>query len=494
MKTTIITLAATVIAMTATAQITETPEGEQLKNMEYCSKGMVPDYTTMQVTRFDQSGIIAHVVRNDNKLYIQDPITHYKVGTWMEGELSADGTKAVFHTPQVFTSEQGVTYYLYRMEQKGTSLAVNHNNTDLVFSYVDGTLTQTDGGYLSITNIDGRTTSYVEYDITIRPIGLEMECPPAEAEHHSYKLTCESQGSPITKTIEVAFSGDDVYVANPTGAADSWMHGTIDGDLLTFPNGQFLGGDESMGCYVYLKAAEGKVEIVNIPGFGDWPVSTVNLIDADAIEFTWNAANRSFSTSQLFLINSSADRLGDSYVDINKASFEPYEEVAATPADPVVQAWSGIIEGFGFGMFAIDMPNRDTEGRFINQDNMYYNVFVDGKPLQAPNGDTDIPWTYTDGQNIQISGSVHSFKTDTDIADCISVQVFYRVGDTVNSSNLVSYDVKANAINDTDANTIVRTDCYNLQGHRVSPSTPGLQIRQITRADGSRQTVRYLKN
>ena len=168
--------------------------------------------------------------------------------------------------------------------------------------------------------------------------------------------------------------------------------------------------------------------------------------------------------------------------------------MAATPADPVVQAWSGIIEGFGFGMFAIDMPNRDTEGRFINQDNMYYNVFVDGKPLQAPNGDTDIPWTYTDGQNIQISGSVHSFKTDTDIADCISVQVFYRVGDTVNSSNLVSYDVKANAINDTDANTIVRTDCYNLQGHRVSPSTPGLQIRQITRADGSRQTVRYLKN
>ena len=492
MKTIIITLAATVIAMTATAQITETPEGEQLKNMEYCSKGMVPDYASMQVNRFDQNGIIAHVVRNGNKIYIQDPITHYKVGTWMEGELNADGTQAVFHTPQVFTSEQGVTYYLYRMEQKGTSLAVNFDNTDIVFSYADGTLTQTDGGYLSICNVDGRTTSYVEYDITIRPIGLEVECPPADAVRQSYKMAYECQGASMSKTVDVVFSGNDVYVGSPTGSPDCWMHGTIDGDRMTFANGQFLGGDESMGCYVYLKAAEGKVEIVNVPGFGDWPVSTITLIDADAIEFTWNADDRSFSTTQMYLINSSPDRMSDNYIDIAKASFEPYAETAATPADPVIQAWSGIVEGFGFGIFAIDMPNRDTEGHFINQDNMYYNVYIDGELMQAPNGDTDIPWNYTDGQYIKLSGSVHSFMTYTDITDRIGVQVFYRVGDDVRSSSLVWYDVKSTAISDVNAGSIVRTDCYDLQGHRVSPSTPGLQIRQITRADGSRQTVRTI--
>lgn len=487
----ILMLVAVVACLTATAQTKTTPEGEMLKNMEYRSKGMVPDYTTGQISRFDQKDVVAHVVRNGNKFYIQDPISHYKVGMWMEGDLSADGTQVVFHTPQVFTQEQGVTYYLYRMVPSGTSLKVDPTATDLVFSYADGALTQTDGGYLSITNVEGRTTSYVEYGISITPKTETVVIPPADATRQSYKMSYESQGSPKSKTVDVAFSGSDVYIANPTGAADSWIHGTIEGDKLVCPNNQYLGADESLGYFVYLKAAEGSIEMVTIPGFGDFPVNNIKLVNADAIEFDWNAADRSFSTSQLFLVNPGNDQLGQQFYDYDKAAFTTYTEVAATPADPTIISWTGIVEGFGFGLFAIDMPNQDTEGNFINQDNMYYNVYLDDKILQSPAGAFDIPYTYSDGQFIQVKGTTHTFMSYNDITDRIGVQVFYKVGDQTNHSELIWYDIKNAAVAATEARkTVQRVDCFDAQGRRVAPGTKGLVVRQTTYTDGSKQTVK----
>lgn len=493
MKKTILTALALLLCTMADAQITTTPEGTLLEGMEYCSKGMVPDYTTGQVARFEQTGVVAHVVNDGRKFYIQDPITHYRKGVWMEGELSDDGTQVVFHTPQVFTTEQGTTYYLYRMAQKGQSLAVDPAATDLIFSYADGTLTQTDGGYLSICNAEGRTTSYVEYGITIRPIGEQTLCPPADARHQTYQMSYESEGAPQSQTVDVALSGSDVFIANPTGAKDSWIHGTLDGDRLTCPNGQFLGADEQMGRYVWLQAAEGSVEIITIPGFGEWPVNNIKLTEAEAVVFAYDTATRSFSCDNLFLVNAGRDALGEQYADFDKVRLVPYNEQPAVPADPQVVSWSGIIEGFGFGLFAINMPAADVDGHYINQDNMYYNVFIDGQQLVTPDGQTDIPYNYTDGQTIRVSGISHTFQSYTDITDRIGVQVFYRVGDVVNSSNLVWYDIATEGIDEAATTSpAVRTDCYDALGRPVAPDAKGLVIRRTTFADGTVRTDKHV--
>ena len=469
------------------------PEGELMKNMEYCSKGMVPDYTTQQVNRFNQQGAIAHVVRQGDKFYVQDPITHYRVGVWMEGQLTEDGSQVVFHLPQVFTTEGGVTYYLNRMVQSGQSLTVDQQNNDLVFGYADGTLTQTDDGYLSITNAAGRTTSYVEYEISIRPVGQSVVCPLADARHRTYKMAYESEGAPLTKTIDVAFSGNEVFIANPTGVADSWIHGTIDGNQILCPNRQFLGADESLGFYVYLTAAKGTIEVINIPGFGEFPVSNISLTDDEYVTFSYNADDGSFATEQLFLVNAAANKLADQHYDFGKAAFTPYEEVAATPADPEVVSCTGIIEEYGFGLFAINMPATDTNGNYINQDNMYYNVYMDDKILQSPAGDTDIPYNYTDNYYIRVTGMSHTYLYTTPITDRIGVQVFYRVGDVVNSSNLVWYDIATEGIADAHAQQpALRTDCYDALGRPVAPDAKGLVIRRTTFADGTVRTDKHV--
>ena len=495
MKNTILTVVAATMCIAATAQITEQPAGELMKNMEYCSKGMVPDYTTGQISRFDETGVVAHVVVDGRKIYIKDPITHYRKNVWMEGELSEDGTQAIFHTPQTFTTETGsdgksVTYYLRRMVQVGQGLGVDTQATDLIFSYDGQTLTQTDGGYLSITNAEGRTTSYVEYGINIRPIGLEVQCPPAEATYSTYMMSYEADGAPQTKTVNVAFSGNEVYIANPSGAAEGWIRGTIEGDRLVCPNSQFLGADEALGYYVWLKAAEGSVEIISIPGFGEWPVNNISLTDAEAVIFSYDATTRAFSTEELFLVNAGRDKLGAQYYDIAKASFTPFEEVAAVPADPQVVSCSGIIEGYGIGLFAIDIPATDVDGHYINQENMYYNVFIDDRQLLTPDGRSDIPYNYTDGQTIRVSGTSHTFTyTEAEpVNDRIGVQVFYRVGDVVNHSNLVWYDVNAAAIDTAVAKSEAHTEYFDAMGRTSSAKAKGLVVRRTTFADGTTET------
>ena len=214
---------------------------------------------------------------------------------------------------------------------------------------------------------------------------------------------------------------------------------------------------------------------------------------AEAVVFAYDAATRSFSCDDLFLVNAGRDALGEQYADFDKVRLVPYDEQPAVPADPQVVSWSGIIEGFGFGLFAINMPAADVDGHYINQDNMYYNVFIDGQQLVTPDGQTDIPYNYTDGQTIRVSGTSHTFQSYTDITDRIGVQVFYRVGDVVNSSNLVWYDIATEGIADAHAQQpVLRTDCYDALGRPVAPDTKGLVIRRTTFADGTVRTDKHV--
>lgn len=497
MRKTALTALAALLSMAATAQITETPEGEMLTNMEWQSKGFKPDYSTGQTSTFTETGAIAHVVKNGNDFYIQDPISQYKKGVWIKGTLSEDGTQVVFNTPQMFTTENGYTFYYYRMVQSGTKLAIGES-TDLVFSYDGEKLVQTDGGYLAVATLQGQIAGYVDYNITIQPIGEECATPPTDSEMLTYKMTYEGQGAEQSKTVNVAFSGTDVYIANPTGVEGSWIKGTLDGDKIVCPNSQFLGADESFGHYVYFKAAKGTIEMVEIPGYGTFPVNNISLTNDEAVTFTYNADDCSFSTEQLFLVNDAKDKLGNNYLDYAKATYTTFAEVAATPANPSMTSFHDIIEGYGFGMFLIDMPNQDVDGNYINQDNMYYNLYIDDKQIALPNGETNIPYAYVDGDFfMQVSGTAHTFKYYDPVSEKVGFQTFYKVGDEVNQSELVWYYIKneSDAIASVDGNKqVVSTEYFDLTGKRLAaPATKGLFIQKTTYSDGTQRTVKTAK-
>ena len=67
------------------------------------------------------------------------------------------------------------------------------------------------------------------------------------------------------------------------------------------------------------------------------------------------------------------------------------------------------------------------------------------------------------------------------------------MGDVVNQSNLVWYDVKSAAIDGTEnSRAIVSTECYDAMGHRVEPTAKGLIIRRTTYADGTVETMKSI--
>ena len=159
-------------------------------------------------------------------------------------------------------------------------------------------------------------------------------------------------------------------------------------------------------------------------------------------------------------------------------------------------AYYGIIDGFGFGVFMIEMPNQDTEGNYINQDNMYYNLYFDNYIVQTPDGLTDIPYNYNDGEYFQVSGTSHTFKYVNPINERIGVQTFYKVGDALNSSDLVWYYIQSesDAIAAVQGSKLVtRTEYFDGAGRMVSPDTKGFLIRRITFADGTQQTMKVMK-
>lgn len=493
MKKTILAIAAAVAVVAANAQITTQPEGTLLENMEWQSQGYTPDYSAQKLNAFTEKGAIAHVVKDGNKFFIKDPISHYKRGIWIEGALEADATTVTFHTPQLFVNENGTQFYITRLENVGGKLAKTAN-LDITFTYSNGRLTQTDGGFVVITNLQGGSAGYIDYNINIGPMPETATMPPLTATAESYQLSYEHEGAPMSKTTSVVFSGDDVFIANPTGATGSWIHGKLEGDKIVCQNKQFVGPDETMGYYAYLTIAESTVEMVEIPGLGQWPVATTTLTDDETLVFTYDAATRSFSTDKLFLINSSNTELGTMYEEFGKAAYTTYTEVPATPADPVFVSNSGLIEGYAMGVFAFNMPATDTEGNYINQENMYYNIYVDDKLLATTTGLTDIPYNYSDGQFFRVSGTSHTFTylQGNEPKEKLGCQVFYKVGDVVNASKLVWAQLTPEGISTLEGGkTVAGTEFFDAAGRRVEPTAKGLIIKKVTFTDGTSQTVKH---
>jgi hypothetical protein len=151
---------------------------------------------------------------------------------------------------------------------------------------------------------------------------------------------------------------------------------------------------------------------------------------------------------------------------------------------------------FGMGIFSIDIPNSDTEGNFINQEKMYYNVYMDDKILQSPAGEVDIPYLYTDNQYIRVGGIAHTFYYSQPITDRIGVQSFYTGGGEVHSSNIVWYDVKeANSVKGVEeaGKEIAGVSYFDLSGRRTDTLVPGtMYVKQTRYKDGTKDCRKFV--
>ena len=223
-----------------------------------------------------QEGIVNIVFGEDNKVYIQRPVSWSYYDGWVEGTLSDDGktitvpmgqyvayTKSLEMAVQVgvfifdeledtYVYDAAIGELTYTINDDG-SISLNGTDSTLIL----GTMNRAFGEnfqYLDFEWLQSGDYASVYYPVTEQPIA-----PPEDIETEEYYLTTANfdgmEWDPYTAVVALGFDGDDVWLQGlseflPKG----WIKGTNNHDgTFTFPEGQLLGSNEAL---LYFKNAK----------------------------------------------------------------------------------------------------------------------------------------------------------------------------------------------------------------------------------------------
>lgn len=439
-----------------TAMITDQPEGEYVVMSR---SGDAYASTLFGVFYTEVSGKVCEVVFGaDNKVYMKNIITQYDTGAWIEGTLS--GSTINFQLPQPIYDEMGDTYYAMMMQLSGDTY-VKASSQNLTFNYdkEEGTITSVNNlasGNLvvGLASEDGGWTGFADWNMTMQTVTEQPAEAPEGLVTTNYAITAPGI---IGSQVQVGFQGNDVWVKGIySNMPNAWIHGTIDGNKATFPNGQYLGADLTSGYFQYIVSVD--VEKVYYEDF-DITYTNYSLSDAD-ITFDYDATTQEFTNSSCFLVNAGTDVISYAAV-FDNASMKPFTEVAATPKTP---EWTEILEyGFdyfyqykyGWGVFEFEIFTEDTNGNYILPDKLSYLVYtrVNGEEkvyefsafdhiyLAEPSM-TEIPFDFTDEWDFAVNGTIHTIYFFNGGAEAYGLQAIYRGGGEEKRSDIAWYEMQ----------------------------------------------------
>lgn len=447
----------------------------------------------------DTYGYSKYVVAADGTVYLYRPSAVIKDNCWLKLD-KLNGDTLVARLPQCvfnfeYDEENSFPTYLFPMksaympeyEMQGfvpDTLANGQLRTEVRFTFKDGVIKQIDDVYLSLC-LDDFTPLLIGEKIkeikpfTEKPVTLSAS---AKSKLIDFHFTGSDGDSIYNKILKGAIDGNDVYLQNPEkGLENQWIKGTISGSKATFAK-QYLDVD-STSLYHYLYFAP-----VTIDG--------ENTTIGNELTFDYNAGAQSFTSKEdaILGINAGADNLNLSDYYFNP-SYEKFNEVAATPATPIIDTLYVLNDEGRYGYFAFYINTTDVDGNFIRPDSLYYRIYVDNKPFTFKPATytylksdlTDIPFGYSDTWDIlRMGGSKRQvffyFKDYTNVG----VQSVYRGGGKESTSPVVWYRNPATptAISNLKDNTAQSIQYFDLSGRKLNRASHGLIIQKIATKSG----------
>ena len=409
-------------------------------------------------TTFD--GMVGNVVFGDNnEVYIKNIISQYACNSWVKGTLN--GNTITIDFPQKAMEQTGTDFY-YRLmtfdaEEQWYVPSDEVKSITLNYDAATGAITTPLGSDLQTGNIivgltgnyeDGESwVGYGDWDINMTAMDKEPVKAPEGLETSTYAVVAEGISGHIA---QVGFDGDDVWVKGIyENMPEAWVKGTISGDKVIFKNGQFMGADEVVGYFQYLVSAN--AETLWDDYFEEW-YTEYSLSDTD-ITFDYDAATKTLSNSSTFLVNAGTDEVYYAAA-YDKAKIYPYEDVAATPANPIFDdIYEGGYEyysyGYGWGYMDLYLSSLDVDGNFIQPDKLFYKIYTktngEVKEYELSADDymyldesmTEIPYNFTDNYDIYLSGNLREIYYFVIGPEAFGVQTIYRGGGEERCSEIV---------------------------------------------------------
>ncbi len=329
---------------------------------------------------------------------------------------------------------------------------------------------------LTLTPGEAAETETVEV-----PEGLTEEMYVIKAQGYDYDEEDNEVEVPVLVVGKVAFddTNKEVYIQGLCSyLPEAWVKGTVSGNVVTLPTGQYFGLYESL--------------------FGDYDMYFVGTDDEweteSDVKFTLSADRKTLTTTN-WVITAGSRNLDDAYDYWSNVSIIKPEDKAATPAAPEVTDFEDWNEMYGYGYVYVSIPLVDTNDEVLLPEKLSYKFFVDeaGKvseykfaadlydELEADM--VEVPYLFDDDYDFDHDGGeiFVAFNSETASYDRIGVQSIYRGGNAENKSEISWLTIERgggeyDAVKGITADSQGKTAIYNLAGQRVQKPTKGLYI------------------
>ncbi|MBQ9637823.1 MAG: hypothetical protein IJV36_08040 [Prevotella sp.] len=515
--------------------IVDQPAGKLYENEIVSFYGVAYNWLYGLYATDTDAGIAQVVEGDDGNIYIKGltPVLYADEYYWIKAERAGGDTIVVKKQPAGIYDWGDGTYevdyiarvhqYTYVDEDDGETYIdyEEAEDSDIKFIYKDGNLTGT-------SDIQGTTDYYPEYGYGIiytteDEAGFEIDDAywdnslywnfesrvnnevistlPDDATAEDMVLKYKQNGENQAKLISAAFVGSDFYF-KPYNYVDGWIKGSVEGNKVVVKSGQYLGIDSYYETHAWAHTAT--VEQLYDDYYEEYyDYGTIT----DELQFDYDADTKALkATEGAIFIDGARDDIY--YADYyNEPEIYVFEEVAATPADPVITNFWDYDEYYESSELDFTIPTVDVDGNFIIPSKLFYSIYVDDEVFELDGDEyetfddiyAEVPYGFTD--NYWIGDTYACLFLQP--ANNIGLQSIYRGAGEERRSNIVFYDVNsgeiytvATAIENAVAgeSKVVSSEAYyDAVGRQVQPSAQGFVIKTVTFADGSKKSYKVVR-
>lgn len=458
---------------------------------------------------------------DDGCVYFEDMFAFMPAGTWVKGDVDADGVITV-KLPQ--TIGGGVSdkygrswqdlevFYSADAENELPVPVTNPEQNCLTF------ITQEDGSIIMQELGEGYALSVNDYSsdypdgmwmgmsltsITYQELSgdYSLITPPENLQTKRYSYITRGMGTDKNDPadfgyrITIGFDGDDVYIGGISlDIPQIWVKGRREGNRIILPNNQPMG---SMGGVykVMLQYCE-----KNPKAYGGYSL----MPNETEFVFIYDEATDTFSTedpSVIILVNGGgADKIN--YLQMITDPTLIYQpEAKGTPMAPWGMTFYRRGGGQNFDTLDFNLPLISTDGVLLERENMYYRLFIDGEHFEILDIDFDsgvdmwdIPYNF-DRYLIVCNrmNTAHEMGIRIDGYDTLGIQSINIWDGVEYASEIVTLDT--NGVKEIDGVTqseVVTEEYYTLDGQRMFRPVSGICLKHVVRVDGTVEVTKHI--
>lgn len=507
--------------------IYDRPEGE----VKYYSRSGYATAVFMGSLYFtNQSGnALEMVVAPDGKtIYIKDLISSATAGTWIKGTREGNSIHIPMGQPILY-NQSFDDYLVLGIGEKGEEVIDGHAYTsylrttddEVVFNEAeDGTLTiQSDIlvnsedpskvlGLFSFAS--GSWQGYSNWNTTFKPVDTNTLRIPDGAETEDWHLKYQELEYEVIdgdRIVHCAVVGDKFYLQGLSeGNPQSCIVGTVKGDRISFPSGQFLGIYN--GYLTYFCGAAYEKKRVYDEYFGmDMDKTFYTVYDDYEVGYDSQAKVIVGERDEAILVAEGYPESGeiihcDYFCNFN---ISLYHDFSAMPVTPTVKNFYDYMDSYGYNGINLEISTFDADNNFLNPEKLFYILWMkrDGVAEKYTFGSdkyvgltaaditsmTEVPYLFecTDADGyVEISQAGRAIVLHEDVPDEIGVQSVYYGGSQRQETPVSWLKIKS-GIDSLEKSDAMPVEIYSVNGTRLHDFNRGVNIVRMT--DGSVRKV-----